>query len=197
MQEEEQAIVDSMGRRGSFTSSTADPSRIEVRLDTGERLSLPRTQLIDSADGTKALQHSFESLLAGSELRIPVHVEELDVGTRSVTREQVSIKTKVTERAELVDLPLARVDVQIEHVPIGREVQAAAAPREQGDTWIIPVYEEVLFVEKRLMLREEIHVRRVRREVHEPQRIMLRREEIEVDRKKPDDSSAGRSTGGE
>lgn len=130
-----------------------------------------------------------------SELVIPLHAEELDVSTRTVTRERVSVRTTVKERVEHVDIPLAREDLQIERVPVGREVHAAAAPHQQGDTWIIPIYEEVLVVEKRLMLREEVHVKRLRKEVHEQQHVTLRREEVEVDRKSGD-SSAGGNTGG-
>jgi stress response protein YsnF len=42
--------------------------------------------------------------------------------------------------------------------------------------------EEVLVVEKRLMLREEIHIRKQRIEMHQPQRITLRSEEVQVER---------------
>jgi stress response protein YsnF len=42
--------------------------------------------------------------------------------------------------------------------------------------------EEVLVVEKRWMLREEIHIRTERRETHQPQRITLRSEEVQIAR---------------
>jgi stress response protein YsnF len=42
--------------------------------------------------------------------------------------------------------------------------------------------EEVLVVEKRLMLREEIHIRQQRIETHQPQRVTLRSEEVQVER---------------
>ena len=42
--------------------------------------------------------------------------------------------------------------------------------------------EEVLVVEKRLMLREEIHIRTQRIETHQPQRITLRSEDVQVER---------------
>jgi stress response protein YsnF len=43
-------------------------------------------------------------------------------------------------------------------VPIGREVAQAPLPFEEGDTLIIPVVEERLIVEKRLVVVEEIRV---------------------------------------
>jgi stress response protein YsnF len=47
---------------------------------------------------------------------------------------------------------------------------------------IIPVLEEVLVVEKRLMLREEVRITRRRSEVHETQEVMLRSESVSVER---------------
>jgi stress response protein YsnF len=44
----------------------------------------------------------------------------------------------------------------------------------------MPVYEEVLVVEKRLMLKEEIHFVRKSVERHERQSISLRKEEVRV-----------------
>jgi uncharacterized protein (TIGR02271 family) len=54
--------------------------------------------------------------------------------------------------------------------------------RHVGDTMIIPLLEEVLVVEKRLMLKEELHVRKESVETHRPQRVMLRSEEAFVER---------------
>ncbi|HSX77012.1 MAG TPA: DUF2382 domain-containing protein [Candidatus Saccharimonadia bacterium] len=42
--------------------------------------------------------------------------------------------------------------------------------------------EEVLVVEKRWMLREEVHIRKQRLETHQPQWITLRSEEVQVER---------------
>jgi stress response protein YsnF len=47
---------------------------------------------------------------------------------------------------------------------------------------IVPILEEVLVVEKRLMLKEELHISRRRVEVHKPQHITLRSEEVIIER---------------
>jgi stress response protein YsnF len=54
--------------------------------------------------------------------------------------------------------------------------------RTHGDTTIIPIVEEVLVVEKRLILKEELHVRRVvsNDEVEVP--ITLRKQRAVVER---------------
>ena len=54
--------------------------------------------------------------------------------------------------------------------------------REENGTTIISIVEEVLVVEKRLMLREEIHIRKQRIETHQPQHITLRSEEVRIER---------------
>ena len=54
--------------------------------------------------------------------------------------------------------------------------------REENGTTIVSVVEEVLVVEKRWMLREEIHIRQQRIETHQPQHIYtLRSEEVQVE----------------
>ena len=54
--------------------------------------------------------------------------------------------------------------------------------RHEGDVTIIPLIEEVLVVEKRLLLREEIRVSRRKTTVNNPQVYTLRREDVQVER---------------
>jgi len=49
----------------------------------------------------------------------------------------------------------------VEHVPIGRMVETAPPVREEDGVTVIPVIEEVVVTETRLVLREELHVRRI------------------------------------
>lgn len=54
--------------------------------------------------------------------------------------------------------------------------------RREGDLMIVLVLEEVIATEKRLMLREGLHVRRRRVETRKPRHVTLRREEVTVGR---------------
>ena len=63
-----------------------------------------------------------------------------------------------------------------------RVVDGPVPVREENGTTIISVVEEVLVVEKRWMLREEIHIRKRRTETHQPQQIPLRSEEVQIER---------------
>jgi uncharacterized protein (TIGR02271 family) len=95
----------------------------------------------------------------------------------------VQIHKTVRERTEVVDQPLQSEQVEIERVPVNRIVDDVIPVRHEGDTMIISLLEEVLVVEKRLMLREEVHVKKLRTEVHDPKEVILREEQLEVVRK--------------
>ena len=192
MQEHWDWLLDRDGRRARFRSSASDSNRVEVLLQTGERITVPRTLVLTSAEGGYRIAHSFESLLElpeASELTIPVVSEELEFSKREAPGERLRIHTTVQEHTEQANVPLSVEELEVERVKVGREVDAPVAPRQEGDTWIVPVYEEVLHVEKRLVLREEVRVKRVRRNLQQPVQVSLRREQVEVIRSKLRDSS--------
>jgi len=122
---------------------------------------------------------------------IPVVREELDVGKRRVeTGRGVRVHKTVQERQAVVDEPLAKDEVRVERVKVERTVEAPVDVRYEGDTMIIPVLEEVLVVQKRLVLKEEIRVTRRRSETRAPQRVTLRSEDAEIERIEGGDAGA-------
>ncbi|HKU42498.1 MAG TPA: YsnF/AvaK domain-containing protein [Polyangiales bacterium] len=176
-------IVDADGRKGSFKVRDIDDSQAEVKLASGEVLVMPRAYASPQADGTFRFEHSFLRLLErspSSEIVVPVIQEEVVIGKRAVERQHVQVRTTVSSREELVEVPLSKEELQVERVPIGRTVEVRQEPRQEGDTWIVPVYEEVLVVEKRLVLREEVRVTKLRRDEHESQRWTLRRQDVAI-----------------
>jgi uncharacterized protein (TIGR02271 family) len=117
------------------------------------------------------------------QIRVPVIEEELEVGKRRVESACVSVRTVPRERDELVEQPLESMEVEIERVAIDRQIDAAPEIRNEGETLIIPVVEERLVVEKRLFLREEIHVHRRRTVTQFRQNVTLRSQEVIVERR--------------
>jgi stress response protein YsnF len=115
---------------------------------------------------------------------IPVLTEELVVERRAHVTGGVRLHKTVQERVALIDEPVVRERVTVERVPIDRPLRDGQIPavREQDGVLIVPVIEELLVVEKRLMLKEELHVRRVREETRERQEIPLRHEHVDVER---------------
>jgi uncharacterized protein (TIGR02271 family) len=115
------------------------------------------------------------------EARIPIVEEQVAIGKRTVETGRVRVHTVVDEEKLNLHELLERDVVEIERVPIGREVAQAPLPFEEGDTLIIPVVEERLIVEKRLVVVEEIRVRRrqERTETEVPVTRRVMRAEIE------------------
>lgn len=115
---------------------------------------------------------------------IPVMAEEAVLHKRQVESGRLRISKSVETEDCLLEESLRRVEAQIERVPCGTEVDPAHPPqvRQEGDVTIIPVVEEVLVVEKRLVLKEELHVRRVTREESHSVPVTLKREKVTVER---------------
>jgi uncharacterized protein (TIGR02271 family) len=122
---------------------------------------------------------------------IPIVAESLQVGRREVETGRVRLTKLVHEAQEVVDLPLLAEEVRVERVPVGRIVDGPVEPRQEGDTLVLPVLEEVLVVEKRLMLKEEIRVTRIRTEARSPQTVTLRTEEVRIERPPPGGGAQG------
>lgn len=116
------------------------------------------------------------------EVVIPLAEESIDVATRRIETGRVRVTTAVRTEEQVVDPALLREAVEIERVAVNRVVDAATGPRQEGDTLVIPLFEEVVVVEKRLVLTEEVRITRRQTEAHQPQTVTLRREEARVER---------------
>ena len=107
-------------------------------------------------------------------LALPLHVEEVSVEKRRVAGDVVRVATVTREREQPVDEMLTHQRVEIERVPIGRTVEAVPPVREEGDTTIMPVVEEVVVITRQLVLKEEVRIRRVRTTEHHRESVMVR-----------------------
>ena len=115
---------------------------------------------------------------------VPLIEETLQVDKVARDRGGYRITKRVETRQELVDPPLRHHQVEIERRPIGRRLEGTTLPepRYEGDTYIVPVIEEVLVTEKQLVLVEEVRITRVRGTHHAPQHVTLRKEDISIER---------------
>lgn len=119
------------------------------------------------------------------DLRIPVVEEQLTVGTRVVeTGRGVRIHKTISEQPVVIDERLVRDEMEIERVPVDRIVALEDKPatRYEGDTLVVPVFEEVLVVERRLRIKEELRITRIRHEERYQDTVSLKAEQVEVER---------------
>lgn len=113
---------------------------------------------------------------------IPVIQERAVVQKRTVETGRVRIRKDVREYEEHIDIPHVHEEVRVERVPVDQIVEEAPQVRTEGDVTIIPIMAERYVLEKRLVLVEELHVRRERHETHRPEVVKVLKEEVEVDR---------------
>ncbi len=117
-------------------------------------------------------------------LRMPVVQEELELGRERVeTGSGVRLNKHVTEETWRVDDAVLRQHVEVEHIPVNAWVEGALpTQRQEGGSLVIPVLEEVLVVQKRVRLKEEIRI--TVRDSTEPvsQTVVLRSEQIDIER---------------
>ena len=162
------------GHLGEVTRVGAES--IEVRAqDSGRTLVVPLELIREvAADGSVQLSAARADIerLAGSGADAGVWAADEQVETLELREEQlvprkaldeigrVRIRKEAEEVPRRLEVDAYYEEVEVEHVPIGRVVKEQEPAREEDGVYIVPIYEEQLVVVKRLVLKEEIHVRR-------------------------------------
>jgi len=182
----------------------SDPrSRASVRLDDGQIVEFPASLLKSHKSGGYEIPLSSRDLRSpwreapeqdvhrANETVVPVIAEELDVHKRVASTGGVRVHRRLLEHDEDIETTLRREHLDIRRVFIGEEVEGPLPVRQEGDTIVVPIVEEVLIVEKRYRLKEEVHM--TRRVVQEPyrERVAVRRQEPEIEEVGPDGRSRG------
>jgi len=117
-----------------------------------------------------------------SETLIPLHAEELSVTKEKVETGRVHVGTVTRTHQEVVEEDLSRDRVEIERIPVNQTIDAMPEVRQDGNVTIVPVVEEILVLQRRLVLREEIHIRRIHSTEKYREAVTLRRQEAVISR---------------
>jgi uncharacterized protein (TIGR02271 family) len=116
---------------------------------------------------------------------LPIVEEELQVGKRRFETERVRVRTVTGSAEELVRQELTGERLEIERVPIDSLLEPGAdlpRIRTEGDVTIFPVVEEVVVVEIRLRLKEEVRItKRATKELAETP-ITVRKQRAVIER---------------
>lgn len=110
---------------------------------------------------------------------LALHGDELSV-TKRVRRTLVRASRMTSTRNTLIEEDLAREQVIVERVPIGRIVETAPPVRQEGDVTIVPVVEEEIVIQRRLILKEEVRFRREKVVEHFSESVSLREQQVTV-----------------
>jgi uncharacterized protein (TIGR02271 family) len=119
-------------------------------------------------------------------MRLVLSEEELAIGKRQVAAGEVGVHKTVETRHVHEEVPLRHEEVEIERRPITDGYSAAGATIGEDQDLRIQLHAEEAVVEKRVVPKEELVVRK--REVTETEMVdtTLRREHAEVDREVTD-----------
>ncbi len=116
------------------------------------------------------------------EVSIPLVEERLEVGTRTVATGTVTLRKRLEEYEETLNIPLAARTFDVERVVLNRPVEKAPEVRVEGDTTIYSLVEEQLVITTQLILKEEVRVTRRDTERHDTRTVTLTREHLDVTR---------------
>jgi uncharacterized protein (TIGR02271 family) len=182
-------VVDLDGRLGVLRGTPQETAggQVVLELPSGKSCSVP-VELLKATEGGYRIALRFRDLEQGVEsdaeepLVIPILEERAEIHKRKSAAGKVRIQKVVREHKQTIDEPLMHEEVEIRRIPVNRMVEEPPTTRLRGGTLVVPVLEEVLVVEKRLMLKEEIEIVKKRITRQEPQEVRLRSEEVVVTR---------------
>jgi len=153
-------------------------SKKTIRLDDGRQVEVNAEDLKVRPDGSfqlrsTALQGRAEPAAANTAPIEPPPPPAAPVSGAATTaaapnpRNMASVPSGVTGSSD----EFYEHDYQIERVAVGRILDGPVSQRQEGDTLILPVVEEVLVCEKKMVLKEEIRITTRRTPVGEVRRI--------------------------
>ena len=134
-------------------------------------------------DGGRELSFSeHSSANSTDDPKLTLLAEELTVGKEAVETGRVRVSKQTHTREVAVDEDLLRESAEIETIPIGRQIFEMPSVRHEGETIIVPIVEEILHTERRLILKEEIRITRRKTTEQFHDRVTLRYQEAVVTR---------------
>ena len=120
---------------------------------------------------------------------IPLVEETVRVSKEDVVTGRVRVRTVTEEIEQVVGQELDSENVEITRVAVDRDVVEAPAIRQEGDVTIISLVEEIIVVTKRLIVKEEVHIRRIKSTERIETSINLRKQRVIVERTDVTDDS--------
>ncbi len=182
-------IRDASGHTAWLDGAYTEGQPVPVRLESGQQVRLAPDLVEREADGRLVARVSFADVATGAaqaaspsgetflEIQERLNVSRL---LKEVDRATISVRTGTTE--ESVTEPAWRETVNVHREAVDQVVTEVEDIRHDGNVTIVPMYEEVVVVERRLMLRERLHITISREETRIPHTVVLRHQYVEVER---------------
>jgi stress response protein YsnF len=137
-----------------------------------ERRRVPRAS--DAVSATHRIKDS------GSRLTLRAYEEVVEVTPQVVEKGYLSVQKKIDEYLDERSVELMQQEVHVERVPVDEIIPEYVEPYMDGDTYVVPVIEEEVVIQRRLRLKEELRVQRTVTARDETVRTPFRRERVVV-----------------
>src|SRR5215212_247932 len=118
--------------------------------------------------------------------KVPLAEEHAQFEKHRVVTGKVRVHTVVDVLDQPISEELTAERIAVQRVPINRYVEVAPGIRNEGELTIIPVLEEVLVVERKLLLKEEIHVQRTVTKETVSQTVPVRKQRAVIESEGPE-----------
>lgn len=161
----------SNGRKGTVlrTSRFLDKREFNtVKFNDGAEVTVPSAILRPQQDGSFYLEER--------ELNPGGQQPNNGSGDESNPAQAVAAPETPLENEALIDASLAKEEIEVQRIVVNRVLNAPLEIRVENGVTIVPVMEEVLKVEKQLILREEIRISKKRTYQRGPRVISLRKD---------------------
>lgn len=116
---------------------------------------------------------------------IPRVEEQLEVSVHEEITGRVRVSTTTETFEEVVRQDLRGIRADVVRIPIDRVLNSGETPpepRTEGDVMIIPIFEEVVVAEKRLVLKEELRITQTTSLERIEVPVELRRQRVSIER---------------
>jgi stress response protein YsnF len=160
----------SNGRKGTVlrTSRFLDKREFNtVKFNDGAEVVVPSAILRPQQDGSFYLEE--KELNMGGQQANGANGEPHSAQTTAPA--EAPLENEVT-----IDASLAKEDIEVQRIVVNRVLSAPAEIRIENGVTIVPIMEEVLKVEKQLILREEIRISKKRTYQRGPKVVSLRKD---------------------
>lgn len=123
-----------------------------------------------------------ETTKPGAEQTLTLAEEQAEITKTKVVDRRVRLTRTTHAEEKVLETELSQEQVVVEHVLKNVPVEENNIPqvREEGDTLIIPVIEEQVEIIRRYVLKEEVHIRKVKTTEPYQETVILRRQEFDI-----------------
>lgn len=108
--------------------------------------------------------------------------EQIELTKQKVVDGRVRVTRSTTEHDEVINTLLNKEKVEVEHVAKAQHIESMPEIREENGVLIVPVVEEEVVVVRKLVLKEEIHIRKVQETVPFQEVVTRRKQQVNIEK---------------